>query len=252
MYFQSLQISGPSRKDAGSSGCGRQPPGRPGTALDELVVTRGGKSSRWYIFPMEEASSRPAGPEQPWGAGRPPGEGRAADGTSSPWRWLAAARPARSSPGELGGHQGSGEQAAVLSVAWIRPGCPGAALGSWEAARGAASRRLYSLWPGSARAVLERPWGTGEAARKWRAVGRTLLPIEAAASAGRRGRPKEDRELKKRISLSALPSIYEGIQKIAYVERKSVSELMEEMMEDYQKRHRDKLDEFRELRGETE
>ena len=36
------------------------------------------------------------------------------------------------------------------------------------------------------------------------------------------------------------------------VERKSVSELMEEMMEDYQKRHRDKLDEFRELRGETE
>ena len=120
------------------------------------------------------------------------------------------------------------------------------------ATRGAASRRLYSLWPGSARAVLERPWGTGEAARKWRAVGRTLLPIEAAASAGRRGRPKEDRELKKRISLSALPSIYEGIQKIAYVERKSVSELMEEMMEDYQKRHRDKLDEFRELRGETE
>ena len=80
-------------------------------------------------------------------------------------------------------------------------------------------------------------------------VGQTPM---AAAGSGRRGRPKEDRELKKRISLSALPSIYEGIQKIAYVERKSVSELMEEMMEDYQKRHRDKLDEFRELRGETE
>ena len=218
----------------------------------ELGGRQGRGEQYGTIFPMGAAGSRPAGPEQHWGAEWPPGEGRAADGTSSPWRRPAATRPARSSPGELGGHQGSGEQAAVLSVAWIRPGCPGAALGSWEAARGAASRRLYSLWPGSARAVLERPWGTGEAARKWRAVGRTLLPIEAAASAGRRGRPKEDRELKKRISLSALPSIYEGIQKIAYVERKSVSELMEEMMEDYQKRHRDKLDEFRELRGETE
>ena len=204
---------------------------------------------------MVTAGRRPADPELPWGAGRPPGEGRAADGTSSPWERPAAARPARSSPGELGGHQGREEQPMVhLPHGGGRqpPGRPGAALGSWVATRGAASRRLYSLWPGSARAVLERPWGTGEAARKWRAVGRTLLPIEAAASAGRRGRPKEDRELKKRISLSALPSIYEGIQKIAYVERKSVSELMEEMMEDYQKRHRDKLDEFRELRGETE
>ena len=34
----------------------------------------------------------------------------------------------------------------------------------------------------------------------------------AAASSGRRGRPKENRELKKRISLSVLPSLYEDIQ----------------------------------------
>lgn len=31
-----------------------------------------------------------------------------------------------------------------------------------------------------------------------RAGGRTLLPMEAAASSDRRGRPKEERELKKR------------------------------------------------------
>lgn len=80
-------------------------------------------------------------------------------------------------------------------------------------------------------------------------VGQT--PV-AAVGSGRRGRPKEDRELKKRISLSVLPSVYEGIQKIAYVERKSVSELMEEMMEDYQKRHRDKLEEFRKLQGKKD
>ena len=117
-----------------SHGDGWQPPGRPGAALGSWEATRGGKSSRWYIFPMEAAGSRPAGPEQPWGAGWPPGEGRAdgstifpmeeagsrpagpelswgagwppgegraADGTSSPWRRPAAARPARSCPGKL-------------------------------------------------------------------------------------------------------------------------------------------------------
>ena len=75
----------------------------------------------WNTFPMVTAGSRPADPELPWGAGRPPGEGRAADGISSPWRWLAAARPARSSPGELGGHQGRGEQTDLPSSPWRRP-----------------------------------------------------------------------------------------------------------------------------------
>ena len=56
----------------------------------------------------------------------------------------------------------------------------------------------------------------------------------AAASSGRRGRPKENPELKKRISLSVLPSLYEDIQKIAYMQRKSTSEAVQEMMEEYQ------------------
>ena len=54
----------------------------------------------------------------------------------------------------------------------------------------------------------------------------------AAASSGRRGRPKENRELKKRISLSVLPSLYEDIQKIAYMQRKSTSEAVQK---EYQK-----------------
>lgn len=89
-----------------------------------------------------------------------------------------------------------------------------------------------------------------ESRRRFAAVGKFVEqpPVEAGSSR-RRGRPKENRELKKRISLSVLPSVYEGIQKIAYVERKSVSELMEEMMEDYQKRHRDKLEEYGRLQG---
>lgn len=60
----------------------------------------------------------------------------------------------------------------------------------------------------------------------------------AAASSGRRGRPKENRELKKRISLSVLPSLYEDIQKIAYMQRKSTSEAVQEMMEEYRKRNK--------------
>ena len=89
-----------------------------------------------------------------------------------------------------------------------------------------------------------------ESRRRSAAVGKFVeqTPM-VATSSGRRGRPKENRELKKRISLSVLPSVYEGIQKIAYVERKSVSELMEEMMEEYQKRHRDKLEEDGRLQG---
>ena len=72
-------------------------------------------------------------------------------------------------------------------------------------------------------------------------VGQTPM---AAAGSGRRGRPKEDRELKKRISLSVLPSLYEDIQKIAYVQRKSTSEVVQEMMEDYRKRHIEEFDEY--------
>ena len=89
-----------------------------------------------------------------------------------------------------------------------------------------------------------------ESRRRSATVGKFVeQPPMAATSSGRPGRPKEDRELKKRISLSVRPSIYEGIQKIAYVDRRSVSELVEEMMEDYQKRHSDKLEEFRQLQG---
>ena len=89
-----------------------------------------------------------------------------------------------------------------------------------------------------------------ESRRRSTAVGKFVDQAHVeAASSGRRGRPKENRELKKRISLSVRPRIYEGIQKIAYVDRRSVSELVEEMMEDYQKRHSDKLEEFRQLQG---
>lgn len=84
-----------------------------------------------------------------------------------------------------------------------------------------------------------------ESRRRSTAVGKFVeqTPVETVSS-GRRGRPKENRELKKRISLSVLPSLYEDIQKIAYVQRKSTSEVIQEMMEEYRRRNIKKLGEY--------
>ena len=91
-----------------------------------------------------------------------------------------------------------------------------------------------------------------ESRRRSATVGKFVeQPPMAATSSGRRGRPKEDRELKKRISLSVLPSLYEDIQKIAYMQRKSTSEAVQEMMEEYRKRNIRKLREYDQLQGES-
>ena len=66
-------------------------------------------------------------------------------------------------------------------------------------------------------------------------------------SAGR-GRPKENRELRKRVSLSVLPSLYEDIQKIAYVERRSVSELLSDLMLQYRDQQKSALSEYEKVR----
>lgn len=78
-------------------------------------------------------------------------------------------------------------------------------------------------------------------------VGGMIEAAPAAPVAGSRGRPKADRELKKRISLSVLPSLYDDIQKIAYVQRRSVSELMSAMMEAYRSNHTAELTEYEEI-----
>lgn len=56
------------------------------------------------------------------------------------------------------------------------------------------------------------------------------------------------RELKKRISLSVRPSVYEDVQKIAYVQRRSVSEVVEELMEGYRERYSGELEEYGRLK----
>ena len=55
-----------------------------------------------------------------------------------------------------------------------------------------------------------------ESRRRSSVVGSMVDSMPATAN-GKKGRPKEDRETKKWVSLSVLPSLYEDIQKIAYV-----------------------------------
>lgn len=74
---------------------------------------------------------------------------------------------------------------------------------------------------------------------------------EKAVGSSGRGRPKEEgRELKKRISLSVLPSLYEDIQKIAYVQRCSVSELIGELLEGYRAEHETEIQRYGDLKKE--
>lgn len=60
----------------------------------------------------------------------------------------------------------------------------------------------------------------------------------------RKGRPKENRETKKRVSLSVLPSLYEDIQRIAYVQRRSTSDLVASILEQYREKHGMELAEY--------
>lgn len=75
----------------------------------------------------------------------------------------------------------------------------------------------------------------------------SIVDSAPAAASGKKGRPKEDRETKKRVSLSVLPSLYEDIQKIAYVQRRSVSDLVSVLLEQYCGEHGLELAEYETL-----
>ena len=82
-----------------------------------------------------------------------------------------------------------------------------------------------------------------ESRRRSSVVG-SMVDSAPAAASGKKGRSKEDRETKKRVSLSVLPSLYEDIQKIAYVQRRSVSDIMNELMEGYRSENVASISEF--------
>lgn len=61
---------------------------------------------------------------------------------------------------------------------------------------------------------------------------------QGGAAPKKRGRPKVNRETKKRISFTILPSLYEQASEIAYNEGKSVSELVAEFLQEYVEKHK--------------
>lgn len=62
------------------------------------------------------------------------------------------------------------------------------------------------------------------------------------------GRPKENREKKRRVSMAIFPSTYESIQRIAYVKRKSISEIVQGLMEQYVAENREDLKKYDRLK----
>lgn len=61
------------------------------------------------------------------------------------------------------------------------------------------------------------------------------------------GRPKAQREIKKCISLAVLPSVYDDIKKISYIDRKSISEIVSEFFEQYIVENASKIKEYDKL-----
>lgn len=88
-----------------------------------------------------------------------------------------------------------------------------------------------------------------ESRRKSSVIGSMVDSSAEIAVNGKKGRPKEDRELKKRVSLSVLPSLYEDIQKIAYVQRRSISDVVGDLMEQFRAGHDEELAEYRKIKN---
>lgn len=76
----------------------------------------------------------------------------------------------------------------------------------------------------------------------------SIAGVEPEIPGAKKGRPKEIRETKKRVSLSVLPSLYEDIQKIAYVQRRSVSEIVAEQLGKFRDQHTEAVAEYERLK----
>ncbi|WP_294857354.1 hypothetical protein [uncultured Oscillibacter sp.] len=83
-----------------------------------------------------------------------------------------------------------------------------------------------------------------EAKRAGRGVVASIIHAEPTPTAAGKGRPKSDQETKQRISLAILPSLYEDVKKLAYVERRSVSELVAQLLERYIRENQKKLEDY--------
>ena len=61
---------------------------------------------------------------------------------------------------------------------------------------------------------------------------------------------KKEREMKKRVSLAVYPSTYSDLQKIAYVDRRSVSDIVSDLIASYVEENSNKLKEYEKIKPE--
>ena len=61
---------------------------------------------------------------------------------------------------------------------------------------------------------------------------------------------KKERETKKRVSLAVYPSTYSDLQKIAYVDRRSVSDIVSDLIANYVEENSNKLKEYEKIKPE--
>lgn len=81
--------------------------------------------------------------------------------------------------------------------------------------------------------------------RRRSAVGSMIDDIKSEAPKPKR---PADRERKKRFCLALKPSVYKDIQSLAYAQRRSASQIIDELMEGYIQENRELLDEFSRLK----
>lgn len=65
-----------------------------------------------------------------------------------------------------------------------------------------------------------------------------------------KGRPKTSGETKKRVTLALYPSAYSDLQKIAYVQRLSISEIVSSLVTSYINENAEKLEEYKLIKKE--
>lgn len=63
---------------------------------------------------------------------------------------------------------------------------------------------------------------------------------------------KEKKSKKKKVTLNLYENIYCDVQKIAYVERKSVSEIIGELINDFVEKNQDLLIEYQKIKNKKE
>lgn len=71
-----------------------------------------------------------------------------------------------------------------------------------------------------------------------------IITAQAEKESRGKGRPKTERETKKRVTLALYPSAYSDLQKIAYVKRQSISEIVSGLVTSYINENTDNLKEY--------